>query len=203
MAHRLPASSALNLGSVLAAEGWAGWAVDERRRQPQRMNRVGFTLFISVFFLIGFGLLGWGLTSLYRGRQALAWPTAEAGLSECRLQEHSDSDGTTWEVIVRYRYGVDGREYEGNRLAFGYAASSAGAEHRAIHEKLQRATRVQVRYDPGNPARSVLAAGFNRSTFTVLVFAVTWLLFTTGFTMLWTSSNGKDSRVLEQIRVLE
>jgi hypothetical protein len=167
------------------------------------MSRVAFTLFISLFFLIGLGLLGWGLISLYRGRQALTWPTVEGRLSECRLQENSDSDGATWQVIVRYGYTVGGSDYEGDRVAFGYCGSSASAEHRAIHEKLQRASRVLVRYDPAHPANSVLAAGFNRSTFVILTFAATWLLFTTGFTMLWTASNGKDSRVLDQIRILE
>jgi len=164
---------------------------------------MGFILFISIFFLIGFVLLGWGLRSLYRGRQALSWPTTEGKLLECRLQENPDSDGRTWEVKVRYSYSVAGRKFEGKRVAFGYTGSSTHKEHQGVYEKLKQSSRVLVRYEPSQPGSSVLAAGFNRSTFFILVFAVTWLLFTTGFTVLWTSASGQDTRIREQIQILK
>ncbi len=164
---------------------------------------MGFTLFISVFFLVGFGLLGFGLYSYYRGHQALSWPTVEGRLEACHLKEKSDSDSTTWEVNVRYSYSVAGQEFEGQRLAFGYSASSAHEAHKGIYEKLKSASVVTIRYQPDNPGDSVLAAGFNRSTFMVLAFAVTWLLFTTGFTVLWVTSSGRDTQILDQIQVLK
>jgi hypothetical protein len=168
-----------------------------------KRHGMGFTIFISLFFLIGFGLLGWGLYSFYRGRQALTWPTTEGRILECRVQENSDSESTTWQVKVRYSYMVGGREFEGNRVGFGYGGSSTHEEHQGIYEKLQQASRVIVRFEPGNPANSVLAAGFNRSTFLALAFAVTWILFTTGFTVLWTTSSGRDTRILEHIQIVK
>lgn len=163
---------------------------------------MGFTIFISIFFLVGFGLLGYGVHSLYRGRQALSWPVVEGRLVECRLQENSDSDSTTWAVKVRYSYSVTDREFEGDRLAFGYTGSSTHEEHQGILDKLQSGSRVMVHYLPSDPRNSVLAAGFNRSTFFILAFAVTWLLFTSGFTVLWITSSGRDSRILDQIQVV-
>jgi hypothetical protein len=174
--------------------------VGSKRMKPHGM---GFTIFISIFFLVGFGLLGYGVHSFYRGRQALSWPTVEGRLLECRLHENPDSDGTTWEVKVRYSYSVAGGEFEGKRVAFGYSGSSTHEEHQGIYEKLKSASRVMVRYQPSNPGSSVLAAGFNRSTFLILAFAVTWLLFTTGFTVLATSSSGRDTRILEQIQIVK
>jgi len=168
-----------------------------------KRHGMGFAIFISIFFLIGFGLLGWGLYSFYRGRQALAWPTTEGRVLDCRVQENPDSDGTTWQVKVRYSYVVDGRVFEGNRVGFGYNGSSTQEEHQGIYEKLQEASRVIVRYEPGNPSNAVLAAGFNRSTFLTLAFAITWLLFTTGFTVLWTSSSGRDARILDHIQIVK
>ena len=169
------------------------------------MKRHGmfFTLFISIFFLVGLGMLGYGVHSFYRGRQALSWPGVEGRLLECSLEEHADSESTTWEVKVRYTYSVAGQEFEGKRVAFGYSGSSTHDEHRGIYDKLQSGSGVMVRYQPGNPSDSVLAAGFNRSTFLILAFAVTWLLFTTGFTILWTTASGRDARILEQIEILE
>jgi hypothetical protein len=167
-----------------------------------KRHGMGFTIFISIFFLVGFGLLGYGLHSLYRGRQALSWPAAEGRLLECRLDENADSDSTTWEVKVRYSYSVADREFEGKRIAFGYSGSSAYQEHQGIYEKLQSGSRVMVHYQPSNPSDSVLAVGFNRSTLLILAFAVTWILFTTGFTVLWTTSSGRDARILERIEVV-
>ncbi len=163
---------------------------------------MGFTIFISIFFLIGFGLLAWGLYSLCCGRQALTWPTTEGRILECNVNKNSDGESTTWQVKVRYSYVVDGREFEGSRVAFGYSGSTAYAEHQSIYEKLQQASRVIVRYKPGDPGNSVLAAGFNRATFLILAFAITWLLFTTGFTVLWTTASGQDTRILQRIEVL-
>jgi hypothetical protein len=167
-----------------------------------KRHGMGFTIFISIFFAVGLGLLGYGVHSFYRGRQALAWPAVEGRLLECRLQENPDSEGSTWEVKVRYSYSVAGREFEGKRVAFGYSGSSTHVEHQGIYEKLQSGSRVMVHYQPSNPSDSVLAAGFNRSTFMTLAFAVTWLLFTTGFTVLWATSSGRDARILEQIEIV-
>lgn len=167
-----------------------------------KSHSMGFTIFISIFFLVGFGLLGYGVHSFYRGWQALSWPAVEGRLLECRLQEDPGSEGTTWEVKVRYSYSVAGREFECKRVAFGYSGSSTHEEHKGIYEKLQSGSRVMVHYQPSNPSDSVLAAGFNRSTFLILAFAVTWLLFTTGFTVLWTTSSGRDARILERIEIV-
>lgn len=168
-----------------------------------KLRGMGFTIFISIFFLVGLGLLGAGLRSLYRGRQALSWPTTEGQILESTVREDSSGESTTWQVKVRYNYSVGGKEFEGKRVAFGYSGSSTYEEHQGIYQKLQPSARVRVRYEPGNPGNSVLAAGFNRSTFLLLAFAVTWLLFTTGFTVLWTSSSGRDTRILEQIQIIK
>lgn len=168
-----------------------------------KLQVMGFTIFISLFFIVGFGLLGFGVNSLYRGRQALSWPSVEGRLLECRLHENSGSDSNTWEVKVRYSYSVAGQKLEGNRVAFGYSGSSTHEEHQGIYEKLTSGSGVMVHYKPDNPSDSVLAAGFNRSTLIILTFAITWLLFTTGFTFMWTASSGQDARILEQIEVIK
>jgi hypothetical protein len=177
------------------------------RRMPsvgsERMKHMGFIIFISLFFLVGLGLLGKGLYSYWQGRRALMWPTTEGRILECKVLENSDGEDSTWEVKALFSYAVDGREFQGNRIGFGYARSGAREEHQAIYDKLPQGSRVLVRYDPGDPNSSVLAAGFNRSIFLTLAFAVTWLLFITGFTVIWFSASGRDLRILEQIQVIK
>ncbi len=162
-----------------------------------------FALFIGLFFAVGFGLLGYGGFSYYQGRRSLSWPQVPANISKCKIEENSDGDGTTWKVKVLYDYSVEGVSYSGDRIAYGYGGSSTREEHKAIHDKLINANAVFVKYDPADPNKSVLAAGFDRSTFLTIAFAITWLLFTTGFTILWVSSSGKDSKLLQQIQVIQ
>ena len=84
---------------------------------------MGFYLFISIFFLVGFGLLGWGLYSLYKAKAAAGWAETRGSIKSCELVEDSSGDGTTWSVKVAFDYSVAGRSFSGNRLAFGYAGS--------------------------------------------------------------------------------
>ena len=162
-----------------------------------------FTIFISIFFAIGIGMLIFGLSSFFKGRAALSWSQATGEVTKCQIEEDSDGEGTTWKVLVGYRYSVNGQEYTGDRLAFGYSANSTQDEHVAIHKKIRGADSIRIYYDPANPAKSVIAPGFNRGTFLILVFAATWLLFITGFTMLWVSSSGEDTKILDKIEVVE
>jgi hypothetical protein len=167
-----------------------------------KLHAMGSTIFISIFFLVGFAVLGHGVHSFFRGQQSLSWPTVEGRLLECRLQENADSDGSNWEVKVRYSYAVAGREFEGKRVAFGYGGDSTHEEHQVIYEKLQSGSRVMVHYNPSNPSDSVLAAGFNRSTLYTLAFAVIWLLLLT-LTVIGTALfSGPDARILEQIEIV-
>ena len=59
-----------------------------------------FVAFISVFYLVGFGLLGYSLLSMKRSTEAAAWPSTFGTIESCDLQSNSDGDGTTYEVKV-------------------------------------------------------------------------------------------------------
>ena len=96
---------------------------------------------------------------------------------ECRLEKEFD-EALTLEVKVRYGYSVEGRVYEGTRVAFGYCGSSLLEQHHKIYEKLWPGSPVKVYYNPSNPKDSVLLPGFNRSVFWTLAFAILFLLGT-------------------------
>src|SRR5262245_8606822 len=136
---------------------------------------MGFWIFISIFFAIGFAMLGWGLPCLYKANVYVGWLVTSGTLTSCELTENSDGDGTTWQVKVTYDYSVDGRSYSGDRVAFGYSGSSTHAEHQALHAKLSQAAVVNVRYNPSKHSEAVLGAGLNRSNVIILVFATVWL----------------------------
>jgi hypothetical protein len=102
---------------------------------------------------------------------------------------------------VRYRYTVAGRDYESDRIAFGYAGSSAHATHVAIHEKLLRGDTVQVRYNPADPAEAALVYGLHQSTVFLLIFGGVWTIFTLGLFSLFLISARPDAAMLERLIV--
>ncbi|MEX0717638.1 MAG: DUF3592 domain-containing protein [Planctomycetaceae bacterium] len=146
-------------------------------------------IFIGVCHVVGFAILGYGLWSARKSTRAAAWPSVSATITKLEVREISDSESTTYEVKVEYAYTVAGTAYAGSRVAFGYAGSSGRKAHDEIHRKLREAKGVSVRYDPSAPSVSCLSYGMHRSIQFALAFAVAWLLFWSGFTLLWLSSN--------------
>jgi hypothetical protein len=164
------------------------------------MGILAFGLFISIFFMVGFGILGYAGWSLYKTKRAESWPTADGKITFCALKEGSDSDGNpSYQVDVKYTYWANGRTWEGQKIAFGYSGSSSHQMHKEIAERLEKARGVKVRYNPANPSEAVLAYGIHRSILFLLVFGLTWTLFTTGFTLLFAVDTGSDSQILKTL----
>jgi hypothetical protein len=158
-----------------------------------------FAVFISVFYVVGFGLLGYGLWGARRSTQAAAWPIAPATITNLEVHEDSDSDGTSYEVKVQYTYIVGGVAYQGSRLAFGYGGNSGRKTHEEIYQKLREAKTVAARYNPSDPSVSCLSFGLHRSILLTLAFAITWLLFVIGFTLLYWLFSRRDAVLLENL----
>jgi hypothetical protein len=167
----------------------------------RRGGGVVLYLFFALFLAIGLGLLGFAVRSLSKSQQVEAWPKTWGTLMARELVESSDSEGTTYRVQVRYRYTVAGRDYESDRIAFGYAGSSAHATHVAIHEKLLRGDTVQVRYNPADPAEAALVYGLHQSTVFLLIFGGVWTIFTLGLFSLFLISARPDAAMLERLIV--
>jgi len=153
------------------------------------MNKLFFALCISIFYAVGFGQLWFGIKSAKESAQASSWPSVQGTITNVSLREDSDSDGdTTYEVEVQYNYSVMGQNYTSSRLAFGYAASSVRQRHKDILDKLERASSVNVRYDPRDPSTSTLSFGIHSSIKLTLLFNIVWLLFAfLAALMLWVS----------------
>ena len=65
-----------------------------------------FIAFISIFYAVGFGLLGYSLLSMKRSTEAAAWPSTVGTIVWCDLKTDVDSDGDTHQVKVSYQYSV-------------------------------------------------------------------------------------------------
>ena len=158
-----------------------------------------FAAFISIFYLAGFGMLGYGIWSIKRSNEVESWPTTNGRVESCKLVSNADGESTTYKVEVRYRYRVKGRKYAHDKLAFGYTASSGLSAHREILSRLENARSVTVRYDPMDPQTAVLSYGVHRSIQFVIAFAITWILFVVGFTVIWWVASNNDSVLLQNL----
>ena len=159
-------------------------------------GQIFLTLFFGLFLAIGVGILGLGVNSNYQSRLAGSWPTASGKIISSDFHTNYDSDGDTYAAKVRYTYEVMGRELTGDKIAFGYMASSGESLHRAIYQALPVNTQIAVRYDPANPERAVLAYGSNSSIVFLLIFGAVWTMFTLGMiAMFWLSDKGAASLI--------
>lgn len=153
---------------------------------------VFLTLFFGLFLAIGLAILGFGLRSLHLTRQAEHWPTVQGTVISSDFDSNTDSDGdTTYRAEITYAYNVLGRDYAGEKIAFGYSGSSSYNFHHDIYDALPDGAEVAVRYDPQRPERAVLSFGLNQSIMFLLIFGAVWTVFTLGMVaMFWLSGQG-------------
>ena len=159
------------------------------------------TLFFALFLVIGLAMLGFAGRAWWKSTQVAQWPSVEGEWLQRSLAENSDSDGSTWQVKVRYAYTVAGRRYEADRVAFGYVGSSGQAGHQAIYDKLMSGDHVRVRYNPDNPAEAALAHGLNKSTVMLAVFGLVWTGFTLGLMVLVGLTGSADTALIDRLIV--
>ncbi|MFN7892225.1 MAG: DUF3592 domain-containing protein [Pirellula sp.] len=154
-----------------------------------RMPTILVTSFFGMFFLIGFGIISFSLWNIRSSLVAGGWPTATGTIKAVHLDRKSDSDGDIFETKVVYNYVAQGKQFEGNRIAYGYCPSNGQRSHEQIFAKLQSAQTVEVRYDPSRPETSVLSYGIHRSHWFLLAFGTLWLAFSMGLaSLIWIAS---------------
>lgn len=158
-----------------------------------------FSLLFGVFYVIGFLILGTGLWNAWRSTRPGTWPSTPATIQHLELQIKPGNECSMYQVQVRYGYRVNDREYEGTRIAFGYASGSVREPHDEIMKALQDAKAVSVRYSPRDPSVSCLSYGFHRSIVTMLVFAIVWLTFVSGMSLLFALMSGRDSVLINNL----
>ena len=161
-----------------------------------------FGLFISVFYLVGFGLLGYSVLSAKRSLAAANWPRARGTITHCEMVSSTDGEGgTTEKVNVQYTYLIGTKSFSGSRLAFGYGGSSAMQGNSQLVDELKSCKGVDVRYDPADPTNATLSYGIHRSIQFIFAFSITWLLFTLGITLLFWVSSRDDNVLLSNLIV--
>jgi hypothetical protein len=105
----------------------------------------------------------WELES---ARASLGWPVVQGEVISAVVNETEISVGKRkvrgFEAKVIYRYTVVGQEYQGGLLYFGYRPDIDPECARRLVQRYPPRIRLNVFYDPGNPAAAVLENGHVR-----------------------------------------
>jgi hypothetical protein len=124
-----------------------------------------------LFFGLPFAGVGLFVGSLaYRataeGEQMRQWQVVTGRLLETELVTSRGDKSTTYRATARYRYVVDGRPYEGERVGLHRGSDNIGAWHADRHRELQQALReggaIPVYVNPADPSQAVLFPGARR-----------------------------------------
>lgn len=118
--------------------------------------------FFAVFLVAGLAMLAFFVWPIYKTVVTrTSWTEVPCEILSSSVGSHPGDDSTTYSVDVRYRYTVDGQDYESDRYRF-LQGSSSGYEGKAeVVESLPAGTVTTCRVDPEDPAEAVLFSGFS------------------------------------------
>jgi hypothetical protein len=145
-----------------------------------------------------------GINLLYQSIATKKWITTTGTLQDVRLVRESGAKSVNlYRVNVKYIYLVKSVPYQRNSLSYGYSASNDYDGHSKIYSKLKSAKKVEVRFNPANHNQSTLSYGADISSFFMIGFGATILMFMTLFAVVIYLSGQHYAGLLRSLVVLE
>lgn len=96
-------------------------------------------------------------------RQAASWKSVPARVEAMQALHTVNFKDPYFSVSISYRYVVDGKEYIGNRLAFGGLDPMLGYDLGVFIRSHEIGKDAGVMVEPGNPASSILESSVQSS----------------------------------------
>lgn len=135
----------------------------------------------GLFVLAGLGMASYGLPLLIEARQSASWQAVEGRITHSEVVEvfwDSDARQMSYEPNIRYSYRVDGVAYQGTRFSYKWRLTNNNRNQvRRYTSRYPVKMKVQVYYDPSDPATCTLETGFGKATFMWLVGGLTFATF--------------------------
>lgn len=150
--------------------------------------------FCSLFILVGGWLTIASVRKIVQGISAQGWPTTTGELTHVENKISHDSESSSWEIVVKYSYTVNGQSYVGNVIHPSYTNSSVEQANHQLEAKLTPGKTVTVYYHPSNPARATLSTGFYSSSMATVFGGLIFLGAGLGFLgTFWFAITGKTN----------
>jgi hypothetical protein len=104
------------------------------------------------------------------------WPTTQAIIKQCELEEHEDEGKTFYIITLVYQYQVDNQSYEhsrigryGNNLVYHKSFLCSKDDIKA-HTHYKVGDEITIHYDPQKPSEACIANGLHQYTLGRLIF---------------------------------
>ncbi|MFM7260325.1 MAG: DUF3592 domain-containing protein, partial [bacterium] len=119
-----------------------------------------FLPFGVVFTILGIWFGGVVIQHIMLWSTTQSWISIEATPLSAKEETGYDLDGDPYrQITARYRYSIDGRDYESDQLVIGVGSSSLDNTEARVFDDIARAlesgTKITVFVDPSNPANAV------------------------------------------------
>ena len=133
-----------------------------------RDNKLWVIAGLSVFLLIGGGILFIGIRNVSRAIASRHWPKTpgivvqSSGSSEQTRDFDRRSSSTMYSADIRFRYQVNGGEYTTRTLHFGQTEGSGNSADAALREfRYPVGAPVTIAYDPKDPSIAAVEPGYD------------------------------------------
>ncbi len=129
--------------------------------RKQQVGPIGGLIFGLVLAVIGyFVAFTFGKPILDNAKASQKWPTVPGEITRSAVSTKRSNGKTTYGFDVEYRYKVEGQELTCSNVFFGGNSSSSDstAAYR-VTRRYSKHTKVEVYYDPQQPANAVLEPG--------------------------------------------
>ncbi len=126
----------------------------------ETLDRILFFIAVAVTVIVGLALAGYSARNIYWSFVNPSWPTVQGQVVSSEIRMISGSKGS-WKwprPEVKYRFSVDGIEYWGDRITFGYERDTQEYAD-AMTLKYPLAAPVAVHYHPRDPYLNCLETG--------------------------------------------
>jgi len=180
-------------------------------------------LFLITFLAISLGAVAWGAFAMVKCLKVAGWRKTEGTMDACAIKESKDSEGDpVWSVEVAYSYSVSGKQYNSNRVAYGYRENNCHGEHSALYARLSKGRTVIVRYNPNDPSDATLTYGLHRAPVMLVVggliiaFSISacllvqndmddiiWWMFVIALLVFWPLSVAANKGMRDRIEIRE
>ncbi|NQU20830.1 MAG: DUF3592 domain-containing protein [Candidatus Nealsonbacteria bacterium] len=132
----------------------------QKKSKTSQLGGGCLILFALPFAAVGVFMGGWSAMTLLDYTRMRGWQEVPCTIVKAELEEHSDSDGTTYEVMAEYRYTFNGQEHTGTRVSLDSGADNIGSFQQDAHKELSRHRQQRRPFrcfvDPDEPSESVL-----------------------------------------------
>lgn len=121
----------------------------------------GCLVAFGVLFLFA-GLVGFWFSLLrptIQTMRAASWPTTQATITHCKIEESRDSDGSSYKPVIHFTYNVNGQQHTSKTWTFSvWSASHKWAQR--VTDRFPIGSQHDCFYNPQSPDQAILDRNF-------------------------------------------